>query len=216
MLWVAQLVLISAAVLPLHAHRQHRGECDYLLTSQPPHLAPRTRCGGTGYNGLSWDLVFRALPLPGATGGAFGCGRPHHPVGWGQPPGTTGQAPNQGAELTALHHLFLVETSWLCQLPVPVRILAFSQLRKVPKSIKHQDTDIAFVAGTFHRENNFFIQLAPPTRQLRVAVLATSRKPHISLRDLPWHGLRQLPAPPAPKHRAWARIEWAVTLRPQR
>ena len=40
MLWVAQLILISAAVLPQHAHRQHRGECDYLFTSQPPPFRP--------------------------------------------------------------------------------------------------------------------------------------------------------------------------------
>ena len=31
------------------------------------YTAPRTRRGGTGCHGLSWDLVFRALP--GATGG---------------------------------------------------------------------------------------------------------------------------------------------------
>jgi hypothetical protein len=30
--WVAQLVLICAAVVPHHAHRQHRGECDHLFT----------------------------------------------------------------------------------------------------------------------------------------------------------------------------------------
>jgi hypothetical protein len=33
-------------------------------------LAPRACRGGTGYHGMSWDLVFRALP--GATGGGSG------------------------------------------------------------------------------------------------------------------------------------------------
>ena len=62
--------------------------------------------GGTGCNGLSWDLVFRALP--GATGG--GSGAPT--TRWG---GCNCQAP-PGKPLrrrtdSPSHHLFWVETS---------------------------------------------------------------------------------------------------------
>jgi hypothetical protein len=66
-------------------------------------------CGGTGCNGLSWNLVFWALP--GATGGGPGAFTTQWDGGNRQTP--PGRPPRRRTD-SLLHHLFWVGTSWRC------------------------------------------------------------------------------------------------------
>jgi hypothetical protein len=82
------------------------------LQSHPAPSCPRAHCpveAPGGCNGLSWDLVFPSTSW--CNWRWFGC--LNHPVGWGQPPGTTGQGgkPPRRRTGSPLHHLFLVGTS---------------------------------------------------------------------------------------------------------
>jgi hypothetical protein len=70
--------------------------------------APCARRGGAGCNGLSWDLVFRALS--GATGGGSGAPTTRWDGGNRQAPPGTNKLPRRRTD-SPLHHLFSVETS---------------------------------------------------------------------------------------------------------
>jgi hypothetical protein len=86
-----------------------------ILAPGPP---PR---GGTGCNGLSWDLVFRALP--GATGGGLGATSTQWDGGNRQAP--TGKPPRHRTD-SPLQRLFSIGTSCCCcyySTQHPVRLL---------------------------------------------------------------------------------------------
>jgi hypothetical protein len=87
--------------------------------------APRARRGGTGCDGLSWDLVFWALP--GATGGGSGVPTTRWDGGNRQAP--LGKPPRRRTDSPS-HHLFSVETSCPCRLS----LLSLLSLRRVPAS----------------------------------------------------------------------------------
>jgi hypothetical protein len=95
----------SSTSCVLTSAEEHTDATDPLAHRPPP------RGRGTGCHGISWDLVFRALP--GATGGGSGapttqwcgCNRQAPP----------GKAPRRRTD-SPWHHLFWVETPCCCRL----------------------------------------------------------------------------------------------------
>jgi hypothetical protein len=107
------MTCLGACVLSRPAPRES-------LVPRPPHR------GGTGCSGLSWDLVYRALP--GATGGGSTAPTSTQPVGWGQPPRTTGQAPRAPNDslqpVTSIHHTCSLQfRNWVPELPLALTYL---------------------------------------------------------------------------------------------
>jgi hypothetical protein len=74
---------------------------------QPGPTGPPPPCGGTGCDGLSWALVFRALP--GASGG--GSGTPTTQWGGGNRQALPGKPSRHRTDSPSHQHLFWVETS---------------------------------------------------------------------------------------------------------